>query len=50
MRDFSVILPILPNGDADSEVELKELQNNFDSPIENGSSKMSIFLIQREII
>ena len=28
----------------------KESQDNFDRPVENGSSKISIFSIQREII
>ena len=34
---------ILPNGDNDNEAVLKESQNNFDRPIENGSSKIYIF-------
>ena len=43
MRDFSSIFTILPNGDNADEVVLKESQNNFDRPIENGSSKSSSF-------
>ena len=50
MHDFSSIFTILPNGDNDNEMVLMESQNNFDKHIENGSSKISIFLIQREII
>ena len=36
MRYFSSIFTILPNGDNDNEAVLKESQNNFDRPIENG--------------
>ena len=43
VRDFSSILTILPNGDNDSEAALKESQNNFDRPIENGSAKSLYF-------
>ena len=50
MRDFSSLFTILPNRDNDNEAVLKESQNNSDRPMENGSSKISIFLIQREII
>ena len=50
MRDFSSIFTILPNWDNDNEAGLKESQYNFDRHIDNGSSKISIFLIQREII
>ena len=39
-RDFSSIFTILPNGDNDNEAMLEEAQNNFDMPIENGSSKI----------
>ena len=41
---------MLPNSDNDNEAVLKEPQNNFDRHIENSSSKISIFLIQMEII
>ena len=34
----------------DNEAVLKESPNNFDRHIENGSSKISLCLIQREII
>ena len=50
VRDFSSIFTILLNGNNDNEAVLKESQNNFDRPIENGSSKNPIFIIQREII
>ena len=50
MRDFSSIFTILPNGDIDNEAVLKETQNSFDRHLDNRGSKISIFLIQREII
>ena len=50
MRDLSSIFTIMSNGHNDNEIVLKESQNNFERPIENGTSKISIYFIQREII
>ena len=41
---------ILPNGDNDNEAILKESQHSFDRHLDNRSSKISLFLIRREII
>ena len=50
VRDFLSVFTILSNGYNDNEAVLKKSQNNFDRHIENGSSKISISLIQTEII